>query len=109
MEFVFISLFDYFKKRRVVARILFVLLTLLLGVGAMNITVEEDISKIFPADKKLGKINRVFQGSRFAERLVVMVSLQDTLAEPDPDKLVTYTDSLVAHVQANLSPYIKRV
>ena len=49
-------------------------LLLVIGFGVVNIRVEEDISKFFPTDKKLEKINQVFQSSKFAEKLVVMVS-----------------------------------
>jgi hypothetical protein len=49
-----------------------------------------------------------FQQSKFAEKLVVMVSLSDTNASPQPDSLIRYTDELISRVEADLKPYIKQ-
>ena len=51
---------------------------------ASRIHFEEDISKILPHDKKIEKLNEVFQNSKFADKLVITVSLKDTAAvQPD--------------------------
>ena len=55
---------------------------------------EEDISKILPKDKKIEKLNEVFQNSKFMDKLVVTVSLKDTSAAAQPDSLVAYADEL---------------
>jgi len=65
MEFLFLSLYDYFHKNRPLLYGLFIGLLLLLGIGALQIRVEEDVSKFFPNDKKLEKINQIFQNSKF--------------------------------------------
>jgi len=59
MELLFLSLYDYFRKNRPILYGLFLVLFLLAGIGAIQIRIEEDISKFFPNDKKLEKINQV--------------------------------------------------
>src|SRR5579859_553724 len=109
METIFLFCYDYFKKRRTLLYSILAALFLLLGLGAASITIEEDISKFFPTNKKLAKVNQVFQGSKFAERLVVMVSLKDSASRPEPEKLIAFTDSLVAQMKREVSPYVKGI
>jgi len=109
MEFVFLSIYDYFRKHRTVFYSLFIGLFLLTGFGASQITIEEDVSKFFPNDTKIEKLTRVFRDSRFAEKLVVMVSLKDSTAEANPDSLIAYTEALVTELDKNVKPYIKKI
>ena len=78
MEFLFLSLYDYFQRQRTVFYCVLVALFALAGLGASQITIEEDVSKFFPNDTKIDKLTRVFQDSKLAEKLVVMVSLTDS-------------------------------
>jgi 1-acyl-sn-glycerol-3-phosphate acyltransferase len=76
--------------------------------GAARIKVEEDVSRFFPKDKKLEKINKVFQGSKFAEKLVVIVSMKDTSAV-EPEALIRFGDSLINKIQKELQPFVKEI
>ena len=69
---------------------------------------EEDISKVIPKDKKINKLNEVFQNSKFLDKLVVMVSMKDT-ATQQPDSLVEYADSFANEAQIKLEPYISKI
>ncbi len=109
MESFFLFFYDYFKKRKRLLYIIFLGLFAFLGFWAGQIKVEEDISKFFPADKKLKKASQVFQNSKFTEKLVMIVSLKDTSASAQPEKLIDFTDSLVAQMQSDLSPFVKTV
>lgn len=75
----------------------------------MQVKFEEDISKILPKDKKIEKLNEVFQNSKFMDKLAVTVSLKDTAATAEPDSLVTYADELVEHIQQKLTPFISKI
>lgn len=109
MEKIFTSIYGFFEKRRAVFFTCFVLAFLLVGFLASRVKFEEDISKILPKDKKIEKLNEVFQQSRFMDKLVVMVTLADEKATAQPDLLVMYADSLSARVQQQLSPYVRKV
>ncbi|PWT71040.1 MAG: glycerol acyltransferase [Bacteroidetes bacterium] len=108
MEKIFTSIYDYFEKNRKVFFIIFILSFALAGWFASRVHFEEDISKVLPKDKKIEKLNQVFQSSKFVDKLVVMVSLKDTSAA-DPDLLVSYADSLIQSVRNRFSPYISKI
>src|SRR5260221_11392032 len=103
-----LSLSGSFKKNRSLMYGIFMGLFLLMGVIAMQVKVEEDISRFFPKDKKLEKINQIFQHSKFMDKLVVMVSLNDSTKATQPDSLIRFTNELVSRV-SGLAPYVKKI
>lgn len=66
----------------------------------------EDVYAIIPKDKKTEKLTRVFQNSKFADKLAIMVSLQDTTTTAQ-DSLVAYADVFADDLQQNAAPFIK--
>lgn len=109
MEKIFIHIYDFFARRRAVFFGCLIGSFLLAGYFASRVQFEEDISRILPKDKKIEKLNEVFQQSRFMDKLVVTVSLSNLKAEPQPDQLVQYADTLAARLQEKLPNYIKKV
>ncbi len=109
MEKILISIYNFFEKRRMVFFISLAVSFLLLGYFATRVKFEEDISKILPKDKKIDKLNEVFQNSKFMDKLVVTVSLKDTNAEAQPDSLVAFASAYVEKLQAMLSPFVKKI
>ena len=109
MEKIFVRLFQFFAKHRLVFFLFFIGSFLLAGYFASRVRFEEDISRVLPKDKKVEKLNQVFQNSRFTERLVVMVSYKDSTVPAQPDSLVAYAGSFVQAVRLELSPYISKV
>jgi len=110
MEKGLISIYHFFAKNRLVFYVSFIASFLFLGYFSSRVKFEEDISKVIPKDKKIEKLNEVFQNSKFIDKLVVMVSLKDSAAQ-QPDSLVAYADEFATRVQGNaaLAPYIKKV
>ncbi|MEO6491040.1 MAG: 1-acyl-sn-glycerol-3-phosphate acyltransferase [Ferruginibacter sp.] len=106
MERLLISIYNFFEKQRILFYIVFAASFLLAGYFALQLKFEEDISKILPKDKKVEKLNEVFQNSKFMDKMVLTVSMKDTLTVA-PDSLVMYADSLEQAISATLSPYIK--
>lgn len=109
MENIFIYLYNFFEKRR---RLFWVVLAgcfLLTGFFASRIRLEEDISAILPKDKKIDKLNEVFQDSKFLDKLVVNISLKDTSGPAAPDSLVLYADAFVNSLREKYGTYISRV
>jgi len=109
MKKILIDIYDFFEKRRPAFYITLAISFLLAGWFASRIKLEEDISKILPQDKKIEKLNQVFQNSKFMDKLVVTVSLKDTTAAAQPDSLVAYADSLVHNIRTKLSPFIRKI
>ncbi len=109
MEHLFLFFFDYFKKNRAVLYALIIGMFLCFSFCATQITIEEDVSRFFPRDKKVEKLTQLFQHSKFMERLVVMVSLKDSTAEASPDSLIALTEELSSRIDNSLQPFIKKV
>lgn len=109
MATLFISLYDFFRKRITFFWIIFILTLVLLGLGASRIKLEEDITKFFPDDERVEKLNYVFRNSKFVERIVVMVSVKDSAVAALPDSLVSFAESLAIRMDQELKPFISRL
>jgi len=95
----FLFLYNFFKNHRVAFA---VFLTATVGFAiffASKIQLEEDIAKIIPSDEKVEKLNFLFQNSKFVDKLILNISLSDSNAATDPDKLIDYTNDLVASLE----------
>ena len=108
MEKMFIAIYKYFEKRRPAFFLSFGISFLFVAYFGLQVRFEEDISKVLPKDKKIEKLNQVFQDSKFIDKLVVMVSMKDTMAE-EPDSLVAFADKLVSSVQDRLGSRINKI
>jgi predicted RND superfamily exporter protein len=108
MEKILLNIYNYFAKNRLAFYFIFTGTFLVFGYFALQVKFEEDISKIIPRDKKLDKLNEIFQNSKFIDKLVIMVSLKDTTKE-EPDSLAAFADEFGDTVQNKLKPYLKKV
>ncbi|HNH21372.1 MAG TPA: hypothetical protein PLY26_04460, partial [Ferruginibacter sp.] len=61
MEKLLLSIYQFYHRRKPALYGSFFLLLLLFGWFASRVHFEEDISKILPKDKKIEKLNEVFQ------------------------------------------------
>jgi predicted exporter len=109
MEQIFLAIYNFFKERKKVFWIFFAFTLALIGWSASRIELEEDITKFFPDDARVEKLNYIFRNSKFVERVVVMVSMKDSTSQPQPDSLVVLADSLVARMERDLQPYVKKI
>lgn len=108
METIFAGIYDYFVKNKVVLYALFFISLALSAFFAARVKFEEDISAIIPKDKKTEKLNQVFQNSKFADKLVVTLSLKDTNAV-QPDSLIAFADNLVTEIEKSCAAYVKNI
>ncbi|MBA3827666.1 MAG: 1-acyl-sn-glycerol-3-phosphate acyltransferase [Taibaiella sp.] len=109
MERFFISTYNYFTTHRRSLWLTVIGSFLLIGFLASRIKFEEDISRILPHEKKLDKIQQIFQDSRFADKLVITISQKDTTKKVKPDDLVSYADTYVDKTHHALSRYIHSI
>ena len=108
MEKLLLSIYQFYNRRKPALYGSFFFLLLLFGWFASRVHFEEDISKILPKDKKIEKLNEVFQNSKFMDKLAITVSLKDSNST-DADSLVSYADSLVSGIRERLSPFISKI
>lgn len=109
MAGIFLNIYDYFHHRKLVFWGSFVIVLAAVTIGASRIRLEEDITKFFPDDERVEKLNYVFQNSKFVERLVVMVSVKDSSSIAQPDSLVVLSGELVERINKDLQPYVKKI
>ena len=109
MKKILLHIYHFYQKRRPALFITFAVIFLAAAWFALQVKMEEDISKILPNDKKIEKLNAVFQNSKFMDKLAVTVSLKDTAATAEPDSLVVYADALVENIQQKLGPFITKI
>lgn len=109
MEKILLHIYHFYQKRRPALFVTFGVIFLSALWFALQVTFEEDISKILPNDKKIEKLNAVFQNSKFMDKLAVTVSLKDTAAAAEPDSLVVYADALVENIEQKLTPFISKI
>ena len=88
----FLYIYQYFAGHRKIFFTVFIGLFLITGFFALKLKPEEDISKILPKDRQSKKMNDVLQNTRFADKLVVMISLNDS-NHIAPDTLTAFSDS----------------
>ncbi|MBK9531997.1 MAG: 1-acyl-sn-glycerol-3-phosphate acyltransferase [Chitinophagaceae bacterium] len=109
MKKILLHIYHFYQKRQPALYISFAIIFLLALWFATQVKFEEDIASILPKDKKIEKLNAVFQNSRFMDKLVVTVALKDTAADAQPDSLVAYADELAANLQQKLAPFITKI
>lgn len=88
-------IYSYFATHRKVFFTVFIGLFLVTGFFAMKIKPEEDISKILPKDRQSEKLNELLNNTRFADKLVLMISLKDS-SRISPEILASFSDSFSA-------------
>lgn len=105
----FLTIYDFFRKRVFLLWVVFIVTLLSIGLGASRIKLEEDITKFFPDDERVEKLNYVFQNSKFVERIVVMVSIKDSTTSPQPDSLIAFAQELADQMGQKLKPFIRQM
>ncbi len=109
MESFFLAIYNFFERRRGLMWFAAITSFALVGFFASRIKLEEDITRILPHEKKLDKLQQVFQDSRFSDLLTVTFSQKDTTKEPQPDSLVAFAEAFTQAANGKLAVYIKHI
>lgn len=108
MQSFFISIYDFLRPKKSLLYSLFFVTLAVFLFFASRIRFVEDVYAIIPKDQKTEKLTQVFENSKFADKLAIMVSLKDT-GRTAADSLVSYTDALADALQQTAKPYIKNI
>lgn len=109
MQSLFLFLYDFFAPRKAMLMVVFISIIAGLGFETSQIKLEEDVSKFFPSDKKLEKATATFKNSRFADRVVVMIALADSLAAPNPELLIEHGELFATFLADSLGTHVKNI
>ena len=108
MANLFLNIYSYFASHRKFFFVIFLLLFGITGFFAAKIKPEEDISKILPKDRQSEKLDEILKSARFADKLVLMVSLKDS-THSSPETLAAFSDSIAANLRREYSELIHSV
>ena len=109
MGLVFIYTYKLLKKNRLLFFVVLAAALSFVGFYASKIHFEEDITKMMPNDAKTERLNSILKNSKFLDRLVVTVSLADSLREPEPVTLMETSDSIIYKLKSVDTSLIKDI
>jgi len=106
----FISIYRFFHNHRYIFFLFLAILLVFILFFASKIRLEENITRVSSGKDSLNRYEYVIRNFKFADKLIVHFSLQDTTAEANPQYLVsiagTLRDSLLSRLD---STYIRRI
>lgn len=93
MGHLFTGIYLFFREHRWAFILLFLMLLGFEAWFGSRIILEEDINKVIPATEKNKKLIGVLEHARFADRMIICISLDDE--ESKPAVLVDYANALI--------------
>jgi len=108
MANLFLNIYSYFASHRKIFFTVLIALFAITGFFSLKIKPEEDISKILPRDRQSEKLNQILQNARFADKLVIMVSMKDS-AQISPETQVAFSDSFANRLRNQYPQLIRSV
>jgi 1-acyl-sn-glycerol-3-phosphate acyltransferase len=102
-----IILYHFFAKRKPLFYTFTALLFAVMIALTLRIHIVEDISHALPDGKQVEQINKIFQHSRFADKLVIRINA--TNANTTPEDLINYASATDSFLNTNLKAYVSSV
>lgn len=104
----FIALYQFFQRNRVLCWAVFLLSFGLFGFLASRIKFQEDISSMLPDSKAIHAMNDVISHTQAGEQVVFLMSFQDTAAV-DRDSLIATTSAFYTGLQQQCGQWIDTI
>lgn len=95
----FIGIYHFFQKSKWCFYAVLTVITLAIVFFASNIKLEENISGVTKNGSSLGMDEFVIRNFKFAEKLIIHISLRDTIANPGPDTLKQIANRFLSLIQ----------
>lgn len=95
----FLSIYQFFKERRLALWLVMLASFVITGWLASRLNLLEDITHVLPEDKKIEHLQQFLQSSKFSDKLVLIISQKDS-AE-NPDQLIFMAESLTSSLEGN--------
>ncbi len=110
MDVLFLFLYRFFSRRRLVLFTLVIITTGLAVFLSSRIRLEEDITRMITGGSPSGVMGRVVEQSKMLDKLIITISSSDSLSTSDADALIATGDRLADTLQsATFKPYAKTV
>ncbi len=106
-----LSLYNYFAQRKKLLFGILIVMASLLAFAASRINFKEDISAFLPKGKDSDRINYAYQHVGATNKLIVSVSMKDTIAQTDEEKIIEAISYFAEKIQQadSFSAYIKKI
>ena len=88
MTQVFIGLYDYFERHKILFYLSLISCVLLMGFFALQVRFEENITQFFPDTKDSQNTIKVFDNLKIKDKIIIMLSSADTCHRVEPDSLI---------------------
>ncbi len=105
----FLRIFYFFEKRRLLFYAVFTGLLALLIFFASKVKLQENIGQMLPQDKSTEKLNNFYQNSKISDRILFRISSKDSTRTAEPDSMVLLCDRLVSYLTENAGDYIESI
>ena len=104
MSTVFLHIYNFIKRHRIAS---FSLLLLILSVSIFYISrieLVENIYKILPESKKINNMNFVLSNSKFMDKMILNISLDDSHNSYDDEILIRYSHEIIDSLEIHFIP-----
>jgi len=109
MGSLFLACYRFFARHRAWLHALFLGSVVLFAFLATRIRLEEDVSRILPTDKAEGTALTLFRESKFADKVVIGLSLPDADTIPDPFRLIEAGTLFSEHLASRADTLIRSI
>jgi 1-acyl-sn-glycerol-3-phosphate acyltransferase len=92
MSILFLYLFRFFEKHKMVLAVLVLVILGISGWYASRLKLSEDITKVLPDNEQINKMSFVYNHSKFMDKVIFNISLTDTSVTENPDVLVDFAN-----------------
>ncbi len=99
MANLFLSIYNFFKTRRLALWLVMLASFAITGWMASRLNLLEDITHVLPEDKKIEHLQQFLQNSKFSDKLVLIISQKDPVE--DPDQLISLAENLTSSLEGN--------
>lgn len=106
MSKLLLAIYSFFEYRKTLLFGVFGSVLLLLSILASKIEISENIFEMLPQEKESEQLTAFMKNSKFSDRMLVIISQKDTIAEADPDQLISLADSFAGKISNDLIQYI---
>jgi Predicted exporter len=108
MQFLFVSIYRFFKRSPVVLWLLLVASFAFWVSCAVRVKFEDDITGMLPDSKAIKAMNDVISRTQAGEQVVFLMSFEDT-TQTDPDSLISTSNDMQQGLLAKFDSYIDTI
>jgi len=108
MQGIFVSIYDFFQKRKFAFWTVFLLSLGLWALLSFRVTLKEDITAMLPDSKAIKAMNDVISHTQAGEQVIFLMSFKDS-SRSEPDSLINAVNSFHEEMQSKCGKWIDTI